>query len=376
MFGNLVIGTGVLLPAGMLAAFIADFGVTPATAGLLMFVGGLVVGIGEPVLAGLTTTLDRRLLLTLSLVIYAVGHIGATLTTNFNVVIALRALTVIGAAIFTPQAAATIGLLAPAEKRGGAIAFIFIGWSLAAVIGIPLGSVLGDLVGWRPTFLMMAALSLFGALMVWLVLPAALFVQRIDLRAWVRVLTDVRLLIVLFVTMFAMAGQFTLFTYISPTLTLAYGASTNQIALIFLMQGVMGVIGNTVASRTAGRISVDIVVGIALVITGTGLALIGLGWGGYVAFLIGAGLWGLGGFAANSLQQSRLVTLAPALASATIALNTSFVYLGQSLGSASGGALISNGPVAAMAGAAAGLVFVGLALSLLASALHRRVALR
>ncbi len=139
MFGNLVIGTGVLLPAGMLAAFIADFGVTPATAGLLMFVGGLVVGIGAPVLAGLTTTLDRRLLLTLSLVIYAVGHIGATLTTNFNVVIALRALTVIGAAIFTPQAAATIGLLAPAEKRGGAIAFIFIGWSLAAVIGIPRG---------------------------------------------------------------------------------------------------------------------------------------------------------------------------------------------------------------------------------------------
>src|SRR5204862_2346312 len=74
LFGNFVIGTGVLLPAGLLNVLGADIQVAPATAGLLLFAGGLVVGIGAPVLAGLTSRYDRRLLLACSAAIYAVGH--------------------------------------------------------------------------------------------------------------------------------------------------------------------------------------------------------------------------------------------------------------------------------------------------------------
>ena len=79
LFGNFVIGTGVLLPAGLLNVLGADLQVSPATAGLLLFAGGLVVGIGAPVLAGLTSRFDRRMLLAATAALYAVGHALAAL---------------------------------------------------------------------------------------------------------------------------------------------------------------------------------------------------------------------------------------------------------------------------------------------------------
>lgn len=355
MFGNLVIGTGVLLPAGLLTAIMADVGVPAARAGLLMTVGGLVVGFGAPVLAGLTSRIDRRMLLVLALGLYVLGHVGATTTGNFTLLLVYRALTVAGAAIFTPQAAATVGLIVPAERRGGAIAFIFIGWSLASVIGIPLGSMLGQLLGWRETYLLMAALSAVGAATVWAVLPGGLKVQPLALASWARVLTDARLLVVLAVTMFSMSGQFTLFTYVSPVLAGSYGLGPQPIALVFLIVGTAGVTGNYIASRAAGSFGLERSILLALACVGGGLALIAAGWGVVWVFVLGGCLWGVGGFAANSLQQSRLVALAPALASATVALNTSAVYLGQSLGSATGAALIADGAGPEMP--AAGVVF-------------------
>ena len=371
MFGNLVIGTGVLLPAGLLTALMADLGLPAARAGLLMTVGGLVVGIGAPLLAGFTSRIDRRVLLVVALALYVVGHVGAVTTSDFNVLLVFRALTVAGAAIFTPQAAATVGLLVPPERRGGAIAFIFIGWSLASVAGIPLGSVLGEAIGWRATYLLMAGLSAVGAVTVWSVLPGGLRVQSLQLASWVRVLTDARLLVVLAVTMFAMSGQFVLFTYITPVLSGPYGMTPHAIALIFLVVGAAGVAGNYLASRVAVAFGVERSILVALACVGAGLALIWAGWGSILAFILGGCLWGVGGFAANSLQQSRLVALAPALASATVALNTSFVYLGQSLGSATGAVLIADGAGPRMAAAGAAFAVAAMACSVLAQRMGR-----
>lgn len=370
--GNLLIGTGVLLPAGLLAVMMADLEMGAGRAGLIITVGGLVVGFGAPVLAGLTSQVDRRLLLAIALGLYVAGHVGAALTGDFGVLLAFRALTVVGAAIFTPQAAATVGLLVPAERRGGAIAFIFIGWSLASVLGIPLGSLAGEALGWRATYLVMAGLSALGVVLVWRVVPAGLRVQALALASWVRVLTDLRLLCVLAVTMFSMSGQFTLFTYVAPILAQVYGLGADVIGLTFLASGVAGVAGNYAASKLAGRFGIERSILLAVLCVCGGQLLIAVGWGSYAAFLAGVCLWGLGGFAANSLQQSRLVAIAPALASATVALNTSVVYLGQSLGSATGGQLIAAGPGARMALAGAGFAALAAGLSVLAHRWPRR----
>jgi MFS transporter, DHA1 family, inner membrane transport protein len=350
LLGNLVIGTGVLLPAGLLSVIMADVGVNAAEAGLLI---------------------DRRTLLVFALALYVVGHIAAALTENLTLLLCFRALTVAGAAIFTPQAAATAALLVPPERRASAIALIFIGWSLASVIGIPLGSVLGASIGWQATYFLMAGLTALTAIAVWLVLPGGLRVQPLNLASWTGVLTDTRLLVVLAVTMFSMSGQFALFTYVSPILAKLYGLDGNGIALVFLAVGVAGVLGNTIASRAASGFGLERSILLALASVAGGLALIWVGWGTLWVFVAGGCLWGLGGFAANSLQQSRLVALAPALASATVALNTSAVYLGQSLGSATGAALIADGPRPEMALAGFAFAVAAMGLSVRAARMGR-----
>ena len=145
--GNFIIGTGILLPAGMLNDLSQGLGVSPAAIGLLMLAGGIVIGLGAPVFATLTSGFDRRLLLTGSLVFYAAGHALSALAPDFWTLLVLRALTVISAGIFTPQAAATVGLMMPAEKRAGAVAFIFIGWSISSVAGVPCGSLIAAWIG-------------------------------------------------------------------------------------------------------------------------------------------------------------------------------------------------------------------------------------
>ena len=372
LFGNFVIGTGVLLPAGLLNILAADLRVPPATAGLLLFAGGLVVGVGAPVLAGVTSRFDRRLLLAVAAAIYGVGHGLAAVAPEFWSLLIIRSLTVVAAAVFTPQAAATVGLMVPPEKRSAAIAFIFIGWSMASVVGIPLGSILGSALGWRATFLAMAALSTLAMAGVWLSVAPGLRAQPLQLASWFAVFKSPLMLCILLVTLLSMSGQFTLVSYLAPTLREAYGATPNNIALLFTIFGAAGVCGNYIATKAVGRIGVDRSVLLAIASLVLGMGLFGLFFGNYILACCAGVVWGFGSFSSNSLQQSRLVAVAPALAGATVALNTSAVYLGQSIGAAAGGFVIRQGISANIAWMALAFLVLAAVLSVTATRLAIR----
>ena len=371
MFGNFIIGTGVLLPAGLLNFLLTDFNLTASQAGRLMLVGGIVVGIGAPVFAALTSRVERRFLLTAALLLYAAGHFASALVPSFELQLVIRALTVVGAAVFTPQAASTVGFLVPQDKRAGAIAFIFIGWSAASVAGIPLGTLLADALGWRIVYALMGGLSLMSALAVWLTLRPGLYVTPLSLAAWKSALSSPLLWIVFLVTLCSMSGQFTLFGYIAPILKQGFGAGTQAISVMFAVVGLAGVFGNTLASRVVARFGVDHVIAIGLLSLCVGFLGVGLSWGNLPAAMLASVFWGLGSFSSNSLQQSRLVALAPPLAAATVALNTSVVYLGQSIGSFTGGELVDAGQMTFAPYVALGFMALALSLSLLATRLTR-----
>ena len=343
MLGNLVIGTGILLPAGLLNILAADFGISIARAGLLQVASGLMVGIGAPLLAWLTSAVDRRLLLVASLTLYAVGHVASALAPSFEVLLIVRTIAIAAAAIFTPQAAATLGLLLPPEKRASAISFIFIGWSMASVIGIPAGSLLAEWFGWRGAFAGMGVLSAIAAIAVGVSLRGGLMAQPIRLSSWLSVFSSPALVVIMLVTLFSMSGQFASMSYLAPYLRQGFGAGPAGIATAFAIIGAGGVIGNYVASRVVGRFGADACVLVALLLLVAGMSIVALGYGFFWVAMAGAFLWGLGSFSSNSVQQSRLVAAMPALAAATVALNTSAVYLGQSLGAAAGGLVIAQG---------------------------------
>jgi MFS transporter, DHA1 family, inner membrane transport protein len=375
MLGNFIIGTGVLLPAGLLNDFTSAFSISPARAGLLLFVGGLVVGIGAPIFAALTSRIERRVILTAALLLYAAGHAAAAVAPSFELQVVLRAITLVGAAVFTPQAASTVGLLVPPEKRAGAIAFVFIGWSAASVAGIPLGTMLSDILGWRMVYGLMAGLSVVAALCVWLALRPKLFVTPLSWAAWKEAFSTPLLWVVFLVTLLSMSGQFTLFGYIAPILRDGFAATPTMISVMFAIVGLAGVAGNTIASKVVARFGIDRVIAIALLSLCIGFLGLFLTWGQFAPALLAGVLWGLGSFSSNSLQQSRLVALAPHLAAATVALNTSVVYLGQAAGSFAGGRMIDAGLMTSTPVIALGFMAAALCVSLLAERLTRQRAL-
>ena len=372
LIGNFVIGTGVLLPAGLLNELSASLGSSIATTGLLMLAGGLVVGIGAPVLAGLTNRIDRRHLLAGSLLLYAVGHAAAAIAPNFWVLLVVRTIAMAAAALFTPQAAATLGLVVPAERRASAISFIFMGWSMASVIGIPAGTVLAQAGGWRGAFALMALISGIGAASVWVTVPRGLRAPQLHLSSWLQVAKSPVLLVILLVTLASMAGQFTIVSYMAPLLTQGYGATATQVAMMFGIYGVFGVIGNYMASRLVGRLGLERSIFMAICALIVGVFIFLVSFGNYTMAAIGGIVWGLGSFSSNSMQQSRLVAVMPQLAAVTVALNTSAVYLGQSAGAAMGGVVIRHGVSSLIVAVGLACLVAAAALSLAASWLKAR----
>ncbi|MEO6947705.1 MAG: MFS transporter, partial [Nitrobacter sp.] len=131
MLGNFVTGCSVLAPAGMLPELSDGLGVSIRDAGLLITFGAIVLCIGSPLTAWLTSRLDRKTLLTATLAVFALTNIASAFAPDYVSLLVLRLIMLAIGALYTPQAAGTAGLIVPAEKRGSTIAYIFLGWSLA-----------------------------------------------------------------------------------------------------------------------------------------------------------------------------------------------------------------------------------------------------
>jgi predicted MFS family arabinose efflux permease len=342
LFGNFVIGTGIMLIPGNLNEISRSLGVGVATAGQLITAGSVLICLGAPAFAALLSRWDRRGLLALSMLWYGLFHLLCTFATDFYTLMVLRVLAVVPAAIFTPQAAACAGVLVPPEQRGRAITMIFLGWSVSSVLGSPLSAWVGGTLGWRTAFYGVATLSLVCAVWVWRAIPVGLAPPALGARAWKDIIESKALLLTLAVTVCASASQFVLFAYFAPYFKASFNASAGGLATIFMCFGIFGFIGSALMSRYIDRLGASNAVLIGLVCMATSLLLWPQGTGIWAACVVCIP-WGLGCFATNSAQQARLVGLAPALASVSIALNTSAMYAGQAIGAASGGYGVANG---------------------------------
>jgi MFS transporter, DHA1 family, inner membrane transport protein len=364
MFGNLAIGTGVMIVAGVLNEVATDLAISPPVAGQLISAAAVLMAIGAPIAAATTSRFDRRMLLTLSLAWYALGLAASALATDFPQLLGWRMATVISAAIFTPQAAATAALLAPPEMRGRAMAFTFLGWSIASVFGVPIGSWLSGAFGWRVAFVVTGVLSGVGSLAVFFTLPAGLRVERLSLQSWLDVARHPLLPSVVLVTVLMASGQFGVFAFIAPYLLWLVNADANGRAIALAWFGVFGLIGNILVARRIDKLGPDRAVQLTLIAVLVGVALLPAGKGTAVMAAIALAVWGLGLFGSNSSQQVRLAAIAPPLASASIALNTSAIYLGQAIGTGAGGLVYAHAGIDYLSWFGVVLIVLALALSL------------
>ena len=361
MFGNLVTGCSVLAPAGMLIELSSDLGVTVHAAGLLITFGAVVLCIGSPLTAWLTSRIERRTLLASTLAVLALGNIASAFAPDYLSLLIIRLLMLGIGALYTPQAAGTAALIVSPEKRGGTIAYVFLGWSLAAAVGLPLITFMTSRYGWRAAYGGIGAVGALGFVLLAWRLPAGLVGARVDLKTWIDLAGNRAIMVLLLITTLLMSGQFAVFTYMGPLLAKLTRVGPDAVGLVFAIYGLCGFTGIAIVSRIVDswgpyRTSV---LSISLVLAG--IAGWALSAGFYPLMACSVAIWGLGFASSNSMQQVRLVSAAPALASASVSLNTSVLYVGQAIGSAIGGLLYARELLYGIG--YAGMAFVALALT-------------
>lgn len=362
LFGNFVIGTGVMIVPATLNELGSSLQVSVATAGQLISASAVVMAVGAPLMAAVVAGWDRRRLLAGSMLWFGALHLLCTLMPSFATLLPMRMLAVVAPAIFTPQAAACVGLLVPPAQRGRAITFVFLGWAVASVLGMPLGAFIGGLFGWRSAFALVGLLSLASALWVWRSMPDGIKPAALTWADWRATLRSRALMLCIAVTVLFSAGQFVLFSYFAPYYKQVFDITPLELSLLFVWFGAFGFVGNVMMSRHIERIGAHRAVMIGIGSMALSLLIWPLGSNLLLAALVSVP-WALGCFSSNSAQQARLVGIAPALASGSIALNSSALYTGQALGAASGGALLSRGHMDLLHWAGFGLLLLAMAAS-------------
>jgi MFS transporter, DHA1 family, inner membrane transport protein len=342
MLGNIVTGCSVLAPAGMLIELSSGLDVTIRDAGLLITFGAIMLCIGSPLTAWLTSRIERRTLLTTALAVLALTNAASAFAPDYVSLLVIRLIMLAVGALYTPQAAGTAALMVPLERRGSTIAYIFLGWSLAAAVGLPLITFIASRYGWRAVYGGIGVIGCCSFLLLAWRLPGGLIGARVDLKTWADVGRNPMIVLLLLITTLQMSGQFVVFTFMGPLLIKLTHAGPDAIGLVFALYGVFGFIGIAIATRIVdswGAYKTSLLF-TSLMLTGVA------GWavsaGNYPLMACSVATWGLGFASTNSMQQVRLVAAAPALASASVSLNTSVLYIGQAVGSAIGGMLYAR----------------------------------
>jgi DHA1 family inner membrane transport protein len=366
--GTFAIGTGLLVIQGVLPQLARDLGVSVGTAGQLVTVFALVYAVSAPLLSAVAARWDQRRVLIWALLVFALANFTAALATSFALLVAARVAAALSSALFTPNASAAGANLAPPEARGRALALVFGGLSVATVLGVPLGTLLGAAFGWQATFLFVALLGLLAAGGIALLMPP---VPRPAATGGGQLLALLRrppVVAAALVTTLVMSGQFVVFTYIAPLTGMVAGDGGLVAAALFVF-GLAAVAGNTLGGSAADRLGSRRTLVLVLSTLIAALATLWVlsrpaGSGAAILFATAAlVVWGMAGWAFNPPQQQRFLQLVPEAGGMALSVNASALYMGMALGSVVGGYALGMGQLGNLA--LIGGLFVAGALGLL-----------
>jgi DHA1 family inner membrane transport protein len=361
--GAFGIGVTEFAPMGLLPVIASDLHVSIPSAGLLISAYALGVMIGAPIMTLTTGRLPRRTLLIALAGIFTLGNLLAAVSGSYGMLMAARILTSFNHGAFFGVGSIVAASLVPPERRAGAVAAMFMGLTIANVVGVPLATWAGAALGWRAAFWGIAALGVVTMVALRATLPALPATEGGNAMAELRVLRRGVVLGALGLTVVGASAMFTVFTYITPILRDATHASLGFITAMLVTYGVGLTVGNWLGGRFADR-SVDR----TLIVTLLALTLILIAFALLMPFKAPAAilifLWGVASFALVPPLQVRVMHAAADAPNLASAVNIGAFNLGNAIGAALGGGVIALGlgyPAVALAGAASsalGLVAV------------------
>ncbi len=354
---------------GLLPNVAHDLSVTIPSAGLLVTGYALGVAVGAPLLAVLTSKLPRKLALQLLMLVFIVGNVLCALAPGYGLLMVARVVTSFAHGSFFGIGAVVAASLVPAEKRASAIALMFTGLTLANVLGVPFGTFIGQELGWRATFWIVAGLGVLSALGVTALVPNRHDAAPSTLGRELRVLRDGQVWLALTMTVLGFGGVFVVFTYIAPILEQVGGFSPRAVTLILVLFGVGLTIGNTIGGKLADRALMPSLMGIlfALAVVMAVFAKTSHSQTGAILTIF---VWGIAAFATVPPLQTRVVEKAKDAPNLASTLNIGAFNVGNAGGAWLGGAVLTHGHgLDALPWAAAAVALAALAVTWFAARL-------
>ena len=365
--GMFVLGSSELLVVGVLNVIAADLRVSIPEAGGLVSALALGLAIGGPLLTALTIRFDRRTVLIAALVLFTAATLVAVWTSSYGLFVAARVVTGALQGLFIAAGFAVGTSVVPPERMGRAISAVFGGITTSAAFGVPLGTLVGQQLGWRGSFVALAVLSVVALAATAAVVPSVPSATG-GFGSQARHAFAPRVLAVLLLDFVLFTGVFTALTYLAPFLESVVGVTGAVLSAFLLAYGVATAAGSVGGGRFADR-NASLTLIVATV--GTTVALLALYLVGAHALAVAVALVGLGLFAMGGVPslQHRTISLAGPGAALAQPLPASAANLGIALGAFAGGIAIDRFDVSAAVLTGVGIAVVAIVLAVATSRL-------
>lgn len=350
--GTFAVGTEGFMIAAILPSVAAGLSVSVQMAGQLVTVFTLIYAVSSPIVTALTGRVPRRMLLLISMGVFALGNIAAASASGYWSLLLARAVIALAASLYVPNANALTGALVPKDHRGRALAIVNGGFSVAVAFGVPLGALVGSTWGWRVNFLGVAILAslAFVGLTAGISRDAGAGQSAATLGERLAVVVRPAALPALFVTTLWAVGGYAVYTYIAPFLAAVVGLEGAAVGYVLFCWGAFAFVGLFLGGTINDKIGARRAILIALPLMAVALASLSIS-ASYASpsatllpVLAAVAVWGVTAWGFFPAQQARLVGIvglnnAPII----LSLNGSFQYLGFSLGAAVGSVTLALG---------------------------------
>lgn len=363
--GAFGIGTTEFTPMGLLPVIAEGVDVSIPSAGMLVTAYAVGVMLGAPLMTLLFSRFGKRGALISLMAIFTLGNLLSAMAPDYATLLASRLVTSLNHGAFFGLGAVVAASVVPKDKQASAVAAMFMGLTIANIGGVPAATWVGQQVGWRVAFAGTAALGLIAMAALWLALPRGERGSVPDVRRELAVIARPSVLLAMATTVVGAGAMFTLYTYVAPVLAELTGASDAFVTLALVLIGVGFTLGNSLGGRLADW-SLDGSTRIFLAALAVIMLLLPLALTNHVAAALGLLVWGVATFGLVPPLQMRVMEAAAEAPGLASSINVGAFNLGNALGAALGGGVISLGlgyvavPVAGGLLAALGLLLVWL----------------
>ncbi|ANS27233.1 major facilitator superfamily sugar transporter [Rhodococcus opacus] len=372
--GGFGIGTTEFVAMGLLPEMASSLGITEPTAGHVISAYALGVVVGAPLIAALTARVPRKTLLIALMAAFTIGNAATVFAPSYGVLMAARFVAGLPHGAYFGVAALVAAHLADRGQRARAVALVMMGLSVANVVGVPVASWLGQTLGWRSAFALVAVIGVVTLGAIWSWVPALAAMRMSNPLTELGALRRAQVWMTLIIGMVGFGGMFAVYTYISTTLTDVAGLSRSLVPLALMIYGLGMVAGNLIGGRLADR---ALIPGLFVSMTALGV-LLGIfviaSHNPYTALLLVFFVGAAGASMVPGLQ-TRLMDVAADAQTLAASLNHAALNIANAFGAWIGGVVIAAGyGYTAPAAVGALLAVAGLVVLTVAVAMERRSA--